>query len=276
MAFQRQCSKCGFYVTDNSLMACPQCGSNLVPLPSINRWIGALLQVVASTTFMLVFGFPRPMIAIFAGIILMGAAISSRLKPRAAGASPANPQRTIVRPTLFRVLSIGTALSTFAVIVIALFGFVMFMNSWDRWHRYEGQPYRRSEFQVVRAYYQTHTKGGPDIYASGTVDGQREWMDLQPSLHMRPHDQNELDARVPRGTSISVYLFPGLKGRSRVQMNNGVLPGEASQREAMAALKYGLSGLAVTAFLLLVLIRLRRECFVEAETALSLAQTAGR
>jgi hypothetical protein len=274
MAFQRQCSKCGFYVTDNSLMACPQCGSNLVALPSINRWIGALVQVAISTTFMLVFGFPRAMIAIFAGIILLGTAISSRLKPRAAGASPANPPRTIVRPTLFRVLSVGIALSTFVVIVIALFGFVMFMNSWDRWHRYEGQAYQRSEFQVVRAYYQTHSKGGPDIYASGTVDGQREWMNLQPYLHTRPHDQNELDARVPRGTSIPVYLFPGLKGRSRVQVNNGVLPAEASQREAMDALKYGLGGLGVTAFLLLVLIRLRRECIVEAEPALSMAAGA--
>jgi len=275
MAFQRQCAKCGFYVTDNSLMTCPQCGSNLVPLPSINRWIGALLQLVVSTTFMLVFGFPRIMIAIFAGVILLGAAISSRLKPRTAGAIAANP-RTILRPTLFRVLSVGIALSTFAVIVIALFAFVMFMNSWDRWHRYEGQAYQRSEFQVARAYYQTHSKGGPDIYASGTVDGQREWMNLQPYLHTLPHDQNELDARAPRGTSIPVYLFPGLKGRSRVQLNNGVLPGEASQREAMAAMKYGLGGLSVTAFLLLVLIRLRRECFGEAEPALSMAQTAGR
>ena len=32
------------------------------------------------------------------------------------------------------------------------------MNDWDRWHRYEGQAYQRSEFQVVRAYYQTHRK----------------------------------------------------------------------------------------------------------------------
>jgi hypothetical protein len=273
MAFQRQCSKCGLYRTDNSLAACPQCGSNLVALPRINRWIGALVQVAISTTFMLVFGFPRPMIAIFAGVILLGAAVSSRLKARPAGASPASPPRTILRPTLYRVLSVGIALSTFAVIVIALFGFVMFMNSWDRWHRYEGQLYQRSEFQVVRAYYQTHTKGGPDIYASGTVDGQREWMDLRQYLHTLPHGQNELNARVPRGTSIPIYLFPGLKGRTRVQLNNGVLPGEASQREAMAALKYGLGGLGVTGFLLLVLIRLRRECFVEAESALSMAAT---
>jgi hypothetical protein len=276
MASQRQCSKCGLYLSDNSLSVCPQCGANIVALPTITRWVGALLQVAVSTTFMLVFGFPRIMIAIFAGLILLGTAVSSRLKPRAAGGSPASPPRTVVRPVLYRVLSIGIALFTFAVIVIALFGFVMFMNSWDRWHRYEGQPYQRSEFQVVRAYYQAHAKGGPDIFASGTLDGQREWMNLQPYLRTQPHDQNELDARVPRGTSISVYLFPGLKGRSRVQLNNGVLPGEASQREAMAAMKYGLGGLSVTSFLLLVLIRLRRECVVEAEPALSMAQTAGR
>jgi hypothetical protein len=273
MAFQRQCSKCGFYVTDNSLMACPQCGSNLVALPTINRWMGALIQLVVSTTFMLAFGFPRIMIAIFAGLILLGTAISSRLKPRATGA-PATSPRTILRPTLFRVLSIGIALCTLAMMVVALFGFVIFMNAWDRWHRYEGQAYQRSEFQVVRTYYQTHTKGGPDVYASGTVDGQREWMNLLPYLHTRPHDQSELDARVPRGTSIPVYLFPGLKGRPRVQVNNGVLPSEASQREAMATLKYGLSGLGVAAFLLLVMVRLRRECYTETEPALSMAAGA--
>ena len=271
MAFQRQCSKCGFYVTDNSLMACPQCGSNLVALPSINRWIGAVIQLVISTTFMLVFHFPRIMIAVFAGVILLGTAVSSRLKPRATGAGPVNSTRTIVRPTQFRVLSIGIAVCTFAVIVIALFGFVMFMNSWDRWHLYEGQAYQRTEFQVVRAYYQVHTKGGPDYFANGTVDGQREWMNLRPYLRTLPHDQSELDAQVPRGTSISVYLFPGLKGRTRVQMNNGVLPSEASQREAMATLKYGLGGLSVAAFLLLVMVRLRRECFAEVEPALSMA-----
>ena len=49
----------------------------------------------------------------------------------------------------------------------------MFINSWNRWHLYEGQAYQRNEFQVVRAYYQTHTKGGPAIFASGTVEGQR-------------------------------------------------------------------------------------------------------
>jgi hypothetical protein len=273
MASQRQCSKCGLYLSDNSLAACPQCGANIVALPTVTRWIGALLQVGVSTTFMLVFGFPRIMVAIFAGLILLGTFVSSRLKPRVAGAH-VSPLRTILRPTLYRVLSIAIALSTFAVIVIALFGFVMFMNSWDRWHRYEGQAYQRSEFQVVRAYYQTHTKGGPDIYASGTVDGQREWMDLRQYLHTLPHDQNELDARAPRGTSIPVYLFPGLKGRTRVQMNNGVLPSESSQREAMVTLKYGLGSLSVAGFLLLVLIRLRRECFVEAEPALSAAAGA--
>jgi hypothetical protein len=273
MASQRQCSKCGLYLSDNSLMACPQCGANIVALPTVTRWVGALLQVGVSTTFMLVFGFPRIMVAIFAGFILLGTFVSSRLKPRAAG-GPASPPRTILRPTLYRVLSIGIALCTFAVVVIALFGFVIFMNSWDRWHRYEGQAYQRCEFQVVRAYYQTHTKGGPDIYASGTVDGQREWMDLRQYLHTLPHDQNELDARAPRGTSIPVYLFPGLKGRTRVQMNNGVLPSESSQREAMVTLKYGLGSLSVAGFLLLVLIRLRRECFVEAEPALSAAAGA--
>jgi hypothetical protein len=42
----------------------------------------------------------------------------------------------------------------------------------------------------------------------------------------------------------------------------------------MAALKYGLGALGVTAFLLLVLVGLRRECSVEAKPALSMAAGA--
>jgi hypothetical protein len=223
---------------------------------------------------MLVVGFPRIMIAIFAGLILLGKAISSQLRARGTGGRAA-PPRTIVRPTLFRVLSLGIALCTFAAIVIGLFGVVTFLNSWNRWHLYEGQPYEQSEFQVVHTYYQPH-KGGPDIYASGTVDGQREWMSLRPYLHTLPHDQGELDALVPRGTSIPVYLFPKLKGRPRVQLNDGVLPGDAGHRDAMSALKNGLGGLAITVFLLLVLVRLRHECIQADDAAMSLAMAADR
>jgi hypothetical protein len=45
------------------------------------------------------------------------------------------------------------------------------------------------------------------MYASGMVDGQREWIGLYPYLHPRPRNEAELDERVPIGTSIPIYLF---------------------------------------------------------------------
>jgi hypothetical protein len=95
------------------------------------------------------------------------------------------------------------------------------------------------------------------------VDGQKEWMGLFPYLHFRPHDQTELDLRVPAGTTIPVYLFPGMKGRSRVQVYTVIPPDEASRRTAMSTLSYGMFALAVTAGIIFVLSRLRRACFVE-------------
>jgi hypothetical protein len=92
-------------------------------------------------------------------------------------------------------------------------------------------------------------------------------MNLLPYLHTMPHNQTELDARVPRGTTIHVYFFPDLKGRARVQVFTGVPPSEANHRAAMNALNHGLLGLAVTAGLIFVLSRLRPACLLQGGAA---------
>jgi len=215
---------------------------------------------------MLVFGFPRIMIAIFGALILIGTVLSPWLKARSV-ARTSIPQRPVTRPMLFRILGLGIALCSFFFVAILLFGFVIFMNAWSRWHQYDGASYHRSVFQVTRVYYQTHSRGGPDVFASGTVEGKREWMNLQPYLHTVPQDELDLDWRVPVGTSIPVYVFPDLQGRSRVQVFNGVPPAEANHRTAIAALNYGLGGLALAGGLIVVLVRLRRACYQEPEAA---------
>lgn len=229
-------------------------------------WIGALFQFAIATVFMVVFGFPKIMIALFGIVLLIAMALSALVKARTV-AGPRVPPRPVTRPTLFRVLSFGIALCSVVFFSILLFGFVSFMNSWTRWHRYEGQRYHRSEFQVTRAYWQKSGRGF-SVYASGIVDSNREWMSLTPYLHDTPRSQAELDDLVPTGTSIPIYLFPDLKGRARVQALEDAPPAEASRRTAMNTLNYGLPGLAVTAGIILVLSRLRRSCFAENEPEL--------
>ena len=84
---------------------------------------------------------------------------------------------------------------------------------------------------------------------------------------MVPRSQADLDSLVPAGTSISVYFSPSLKGRSRVQVFSDVPPAEASRREAMDALHYGLGGLALTAGIIFGMTRLRHVCFEKADKA---------
>lgn len=221
---------------------------------------------------MLVFKFPKPMIAVFAAFILIGTGLSTIIKSRPVGA-PAAPQRPVSNRLLFRIVSVALGLSWFATLCILLFGFVSFMNSWDRWHRYEGHPYQRTDFVVTRTYFQTHTRGGPSIYASGTVDGGKEWMDLGPYLKFRPHSQDELDTHVAAGTVISVYFFPDLKGRTRVQVSSNPPPAEASRRAAMSTLNSSLVGLAVMAGIIFVLVLLRRSCYADTQVSFQQAST---
>jgi hypothetical protein len=263
MASIRKCPKCGLDLTDTSAQTCPKCGTKIVGPQGAKVWVGALVQIAISTAFMLAFGFPRIMIAIFGGLILLAAAFSGRMKAR----TFTPPPKPVSHPVRFRILSIGIGLGSIVLVSILLFGFVIFMNSWSRWHRYENASYHHRDFQVTRVYYQAGRKGGADVYASGTVDGDREWMNLGPYLNLVPRSQAELDSLVPVGTSISVYFFPSLKGRSRVQVFSDVPPAEASRREAMDALNYGLGGLALTAGIIFGMIRLRRVCFEKADEA---------
>jgi hypothetical protein len=225
----------------------------------MNRWLVAAVQFTIAAVFMLVFGFPKWMIGFFGAMILFGSILSIRIKT-----SSMEPRSTppVVRPVLFRVLGIGIAICSVAIFSILLFGFVIFMNSWNRWHRYEGQAFRRADFTVTRVFYQKRSKGY-DVYANGTVDGQREWMGLHAYLHSPVRSQHEVEQRVPAGTSIPVYLFPDMKGWARVQLDEGSPPAEASHRAAMNALNNSLIGLGLAGGLLLVLTRVRRSCLVE-------------
>jgi len=211
---------------------------------------------------MLIFGFPKIVIAIFSGLIVISAIFSARVKARVLPARPA-PPRAVARPTMFRMASIAAGLCSLALLSFLLFGFVTFANSWDNWHRYEGQRYERAEFHVRQVYFQRESRGGVDAYASGTVDGNKEWMSLLPYLYTQPRNQNDLEMKVPPGTSIPVYLFPSLKGRSRVCVVADVPPAEGYRRSAMEALKYGSLGVVISAGILFLLVRLRTSCYVE-------------
>jgi hypothetical protein len=133
MASIRKCPKCGLDLTHTSAQTCPTCGTKIVGPQGAKVWVGALVQIAISTAFMLAFGFPRIMIAIFGGLILLAAAFSGRMKAR----TFTPPPKPVSHPIRFRILSIGIGLGSIVLVSILLFGFVIFMNSWSRWHRYE-------------------------------------------------------------------------------------------------------------------------------------------
>jgi len=241
----------------------------LVRTSGAKIWVGALIQLILSTTFMLIFKFPKIMIVVFGGVILAGTALSSWMKTRRVPARPA-PQPPITHPVLFKLLSLIIALCSLAFVCFGLFGFVIFINNWNDWHRYQGQPCHATTFQVTQTYFSKSRRGAIDVYASGMVDGNREWMGLRPYLNTVPRSQEEVDARVPAGTSIPIYLFPQMKGRSRVRVYDRTPTAEAYYHSAMNALNYGLLGLAVCAALVFVLSRLRRMCFDEVDSTMQL------
>jgi amino acid transporter len=266
MAILRKCPKCAQDVADPSTTACPACGAPLISPRRIGIWIAALIQIVLSTAFMLLFGFPRIMIWIFAAMIVIGTALSAWIKPRKSG-SPTVPQRPVSSPILLKIIGFCIAVSSLVCIALVLFGFVIYMNASTRWHQYEGQEYHRADFQVKHVYYQKRTKGGTDISASGMVEGHLEYLSLLPYVHTVPRNEVELNSRVPVGTVIPVYLFPNLKGRARVQVYDPVPPAEASHRMAVSTVKNTLLALGVMALVLFALSRLRQLCFAEnAET----------
>lgn len=256
----KKCPTCGYDITDPMAVKCPVCSTSL-SRSRAGVWVIALFQFGLATAFMLLFRFPKFMIAGFGAMIFIGTLLATTIKARPASAR-SQPKPT-TRPLLDRVFGILIAIVALAFFSTLLFGFVMFMNSWDRWHRYEGQRFHEADFVVKRPYYQKHSKGGPDLYASGTVEGNSEWMSLRPALQILPHNQDELDSQVPPGTSIRVYYFPEMQGRARVQVYTEVPPAEASHREAMKILNYSLIGLAVCAALIFLLAQVRKLICVE-------------
>jgi hypothetical protein len=257
----RKCPNCGLDLTDTSASTCPMCGMRIMPRQSAKIWIVALIQIAASTVFMLVFRFPKIMIVIFAGMIIIGTALSSWAKTRPVP-SPA-PPKPLSHPVLFRLASLGVAICALAMVCFLLFGSVMFLNSWMRWRQYEGQPYHRTTFQVAQVHFQRGKKGSVDLSASGAVEGNPERMNLRPYVHAAVHNEDELSSLVPAETTIPIYFFPSLKGRARVQLDTGVPPADESHRAALDAIQYGLLGLVVSAGIMFLLLRVRRSCFLE-------------
>ena len=215
---------------------------------------------------MMVFRFPKIMIVIFVGMILIGTAFSSWAKTRPLPMP--GPAKPVARPVVFRLASLGIAISAFAILCFALLGSVKFLNEWTRWHQYEGQPYHRTDFEVAEVHYQRGLKGSVDLSANGSVEGSRERMNLRPFIQSQLHNErvrneDELSMLVPPGTIIPVYFFPNLKGRARVQIYTAVPTAEESHRAALNTMQYALLGLAVSGGILFLLMRVRRSCFVE-------------
>src|SRR5437868_8380825 len=266
MGFVRKCRNCSLEITDPSATRCPVCGAAILALPRAGVWVGGLIQIAICTVFMLLFGFPKIMILIFSTFIVIGTAFSAWVKPRQAAARTLPPS-PLSNPILLKVIGFFIALFSLMCVALVLFGFVIFMNAWTRWHQYEGQAYHRADFQVKRVYYQKRAKGGADISASGMVESRLEYISLLPYVHAVPRSEGELDSRVPIGTVIPVYVFPQLKGRARVQVYDPVPPAEASHRMAVSTVKNTLLALAVMAGVLFVLSRLRALCFADTDAA---------
>jgi hypothetical protein len=174
--------------------------------------------------------------------------------------------RSFPRPLSFPPVSVLLLNLTIAILGLAflcclLFGFITFINAHNAFKRVQGQPYHATTFQVARPYYQKSAgMHGPyvSVYASGMVEGKKEWMDLLPYLKRVPRDQVELNDSVAPGTVIPVYLFPNLKGRSRIQVIDVLPPGEASRRTETWVLRRAPVALAVLGVLILLLVRIRR------------------
>jgi hypothetical protein len=253
-----KCPNCGLDLSGTQGAICPACGAQVALQARRNIWLGALVQFATIVTVLLLFRVPRLQSVFFglfsslavlaANILTRKAAVNARTRsplPNSAGS------RTVIFALLFCCLGLVCSL---------LFGFVVFINSWNSWHRYEGQPFHRAEFVVEQDYYQPYSKAA-DLYASGTVEGHQEWMDLVPYLRSKnlyqPHGRGELESWVPPGTSIPIYLFPNLKGRSRVRLYDDTPPAEAYHRAAMNAVHYSLGGVALCAVTILLLLKIR-------------------
>jgi hypothetical protein len=165
------------------------------------------------------------------------------------------------KPMSVILLDLTIGILGLAFLSCLLFGFVIFINAHNGYKRVQGQPYHATTFQVTLPYYQKSAgMHGPNVsaYASGMVEGNKEWMNLVPYLKHVPRDQAEVNDSVPPGTVIPVYLFPNLKGQSRIQVIDVLLPGEASKRTETWVLRRAPAALAVLGALIFLLARIRR------------------
>jgi hypothetical protein len=189
---------------------------------------------------------------------LEGSIIGIRMNYGVNSAPPSLPRPL---PMSVVLLNLAIAILGLAFLSCLIFGFVAFINAHNAFKRVQGQPYHATTFEVIRPYYQKSAgMHGPDIsvYASGMVEGNKEWMSLPSYLKRVPRDQAELNGSVPPGTVIPVYLFPNLKGRSRIQVIDVLPPGEASRRTETWVLQRAPVALAVLGALIFLLVRIRR------------------
>ena len=121
-----------------------------------------------------------------------------------------------------RLLDLMIAICGSLFVLGSLFGFVFYMNSSSREQLYQGAPYHATAFRVTSVQYHRVSAGYTDASAIGIVEGQKESMDLLPYLNRIPQNQSQLMGWVPEGTVIPVYLFPTLRGQSRIQLIHAV------------------------------------------------------
>ena len=277
MAAQHKCAACGYEGDNFPGGMCPQCGRKIASGLTLGPWLGALVQFAIATGFMLAFHFPRPLIFVFATFLLAGTALSLRMRAY----QTARPKPAVApapQSTAALILAIAIGICTLALFSCLLFGSVMFLNSWLAWQRFQGHSYHATTFQVARVYYR-HTPGNHggsiDMHASGTVEGQKEWMNLFPYLNTKPRSQQELESMVPAGTVIPVYLFSDLKGTTRVQLIGPLPPAEANHRQAMLVLNRTLALVAALGAVIFVLVRIRRSTMERREQPAFATQAQG-
>jgi hypothetical protein len=222
---------------------------------------------MAASFIFIIFAFDLPRLLVLAlpNLIFAVLALLTLMRRRKvairSSSSISMPRQRPPMPIQVVRMNLGIAALGFLFMACLLFGFVAFINAYNAVKLVEGQPYHATTFQVIRPYYQKSAgMHGPDIsiYASGMVEGQKEWMSLRPYLQKRAvRSQEELNSLVPPGTVFQIYLFPGLRGRNRVQLIGDLPPGEASRRTEMRVLRYLSIALACLGGVILLLVRMR-------------------
>jgi len=258
-----KCPKCAVDITDTQKQQCPRCGATLVRSAArMNIWITALIHAALASLIMLLLGFFKPEIVVLGILIFWGTVLWRSWEAKSAASGPV--LQPVTHPKLFLLVSFLILLATVAFFATLLFGSLSFQHSWERWHKYEGHPFHRADFEVQQVYYkQGQRRWSRDAYAVGLVEGNRESINAADYLQYVPGSQAELDDRVPPGTRIPVYFYPEMKGRDRVQVYEGLPPAESSRLMAIKVAKCSLLILAGTGVVVFVLVRLLRLCVAE-------------